>query len=191
MRSPAPPTVIAWIAAQDLETGAKVALIVSGVASFVLASVVLAWGIYVTVVLVGMDTDVWLVKSLAVLLLFSLVPVALLAVVFVVLAPGGRLVLLRLGGAAGVIYAVGSGAIGLKSAMARRSFERANPRFKECPDCAEEVKLEAHVCRHCGYRFEVDELRGKTCPRCRRARKLDASVCRHCGYRFEDEMRWV
>jgi Uncharacterised protein family UPF0547 len=24
-----------------------------------------------------------------------------------------------------------------------------------CPDCAEEVKFEAKVCKHCGYRFEA------------------------------------
>ncbi len=26
---------------------------------------------------------------------------------------------------------------------------------KLCPDCAEEVKSAAHVCKHCGYRFAV------------------------------------
>ncbi|WP_080576386.1 zinc ribbon domain-containing protein [Mycobacterium avium] len=24
---------------------------------------------------------------------------------------------------------------------------------KTCPDCAEDVKYEARVCKHCGYRF--------------------------------------
>jgi hypothetical protein len=25
---------------------------------------------------------------------------------------------------------------------------------KQCPDCAETVLAEAHVCKHCGYRFD-------------------------------------
>jgi hypothetical protein len=27
---------------------------------------------------------------------------------------------------------------------------------KKCPDCAEFVRAEARVCKHCGYRFDVE-----------------------------------
>ena len=29
---------------------------------------------------------------------------------------------------------------------------------KKCPDCAEYIKLEAHVCKHCGHRFPDEEV---------------------------------
>ncbi|MCS3635838.1 hypothetical protein GGP57_003179 [Salinibacter ruber] len=29
---------------------------------------------------------------------------------------------------------------------------------KKCPDCAEYIKLEAQVCKHCGHRFSDEEL---------------------------------
>lgn len=29
---------------------------------------------------------------------------------------------------------------------------------KKCLDCAEKVKIEAKMCRHCGYRFTDEEL---------------------------------
>ena len=32
--------------------------------------------------------------------------------------------------------------------------ELHDAKFKKCPDCAEDVKKEARVCKHCGYRWE-------------------------------------
>lgn len=34
-----------------------------------------------------------------------------------------------------------------------RATSNPAPRDKRCPDCAEVVKIEARVCKHCGYRF--------------------------------------
>jgi hypothetical protein len=36
----------------------------------------------------------------------------------------------------------------------RTGLGRRSGGLKRCPDCAEDVKLEARVCKHCGYRFE-------------------------------------
>ena len=38
------------------------------------------------------------------------------------------------------------------------------PTTKKCPDCAEEIKLEAKVCRFCGKRFDDTELPASDVP---------------------------
>jgi hypothetical protein len=35
---------------------------------------------------------------------------------------------------------------------------------KKCPNCAETVKVEAKVCRHCGYNFETGQAPGSAAP---------------------------
>jgi predicted amidophosphoribosyltransferase len=41
----------------------------------------------------------------------------------------------------------------------------APPNTMKCPDCAERVKGEAKVCKHCGHKFEKKE-ESKLCPSC-------------------------
>ena len=37
-----------------------------------------------------------------------------------------------------------------------------NSRINKCPDCAEFIKSEANVCKHCGKRFDLKEVENKT-----------------------------
>ncbi len=47
-----------------------------------------------------------------------------------------------------------------KQKRQRPSTQEFNPdeHEKKCPDCAEYIKLEARVCKHCGYRFSEEEV---------------------------------
>lgn len=47
---------------------------------------------------------------------------------------------------------------------------------KQCPFCAEEVKINAKVCKHCSNKLE------KVCLNCSEVIKGDATACKHCGH---------
>ena len=58
-----------------------------------------------------------------------------------------------------ILTAVVVGAFLLVTWMVRRGSENPAPvpshTQKKCPDCAEFVRMEARVCKHCGYRFDA------------------------------------
>lgn len=54
--------------------------------------------------------------------------------------------------------------------------------MKKCPDCAEMVRAEARICRHCRHEFP-EESAGplqKTCPNCGRKHHRHTTIC-PCG----------
>ena len=54
---------------------------------------------------------------------------------------------------------------------------------RKCPFCAELVKSEAIVCKHCSKDI------GKECPQCKQQNVIDASKCIHCDKLFEDSSK--
>ena len=54
---------------------------------------------------------------------------------------------------------------------------------RKCPFCAELVKSEAIVCKHCSKDI------GKECPQCKQQNVIDASKCIHCEKLFENSSK--
>ena len=64
--------------------------------------------------------------------------------------------------------------------------QRGQAPTKKCPDCAETILADAHVCKHCGYRFP---LRDAKCNHCQHVQAVPLSqetfVCEQCGTKLK------
>jgi len=108
------------------------------------------------------------------------------------------------------------GIFGLVALLVMKNLERENAdlshsnryssggggKTKKCPDCAEEIKFEARVCRYCGKRFDEEDIinslpnqqaqtksatamrnriRDLRCPRCYTMNYSSDYICSSCG----------
>lgn len=57
--------------------------------------------------------------------------------------------------------------------------------YRDCPFCAESIKREAMVCKHCGKDVEPKTSIPKiTCPKCGYVTPATGAPCVHCGKSF-------
>jgi peptidoglycan/LPS O-acetylase OafA/YrhL len=128
-------TIVGWLASESFDDTVASAAAYAGVAYIALGSVAGALSV--------LEETSWrrrLSNGLPAL-------VAVVALFFGVVLPWDE-AWLRGCAALGLLTAVIVGGFALRD---RRAAVRASK--KRCPDCAETVKVEAHICRHCGYRF--------------------------------------
>ena len=54
----------------------------------------------------------------------------------------------------------------------------------KCPDCAELIRIEARVCKHCGCKLAAGGVPDgkKQCPDCHRLNDAGEKYCTACGY---------
>lgn len=126
-------------------------LLLSGWSSFGSVLLWLGWAYVVLLAVFGLVAMVWPGQTIKARLQAAAAVVFGTGLMWSAAAKGDR-------GALYVIGGVGL-SVGIFAAAAYylQVRERAAKSVKTCPDCAEQVKVAAKVCRYCRYRFPVEE----------------------------------
>ena len=59
-----------------------------------------------------------------------------------------------------------------------------NPEHRTCPHCAEKIRTNANLCKHCGHDVTPDAVKGETkkvCSTCNGSTPSDSVVCQKCN----------
>jgi len=78
-------------------------------------------------------------------------------------------------------------ALVMPSATRLETGPRADPDSVKCPHCAEQIKAEAKVCKHCGRDVVPTEPRpqSRACPSCGTMNATEKLICRNCRSNIE------
>jgi len=86
-----------------------------------------------------------------------------------------------------LLFIIALPAVIFSSDLAEEEKQKELAKTRTCPHCAETIKKEANVCKHCGrdvpeYTAPTDSQTTGLCPNCGKKVPENATFCRHCQH---------